>query len=326
MPTKQLVQVASRLVSRLAGSNGRRVDRPSEQLPGRGASTPEGVRVTYRKMEFEFESRGFERRWHSDSTFISGFWNALSSAFPAGERFFIDAANSVRDRIDDPVLREELSEFLRQESHHIVQHKKFNRMVAEQGFDMKTYEARYAIPLQAAAAQLKPMQKMAVTVALEHFTAVFAHQVLTNPAVIGGADPCVLALWSWHFMEELEHKATCFEAYERLGGSYVTRVKAAGPAWQLYLLLAVRSALSMLREDGRSLDPREYARGLWYLFGPSGFVTSMIPGLLDYFRPDFHPWQFDDSNLIANWQLRNNPHVRSMQVFSRQPEVQTASA
>lgn len=56
------------------------------------------VRVTYRKMAFDFEARGFDKRWRSDSAFISCFWGALSMAFPAGEEFFVDDAEACSHR------------------------------------------------------------------------------------------------------------------------------------------------------------------------------------------------------------------------------------
>lgn len=79
---------------------------PSPRRPGH-------VRVTYRKMAFDFEARGFDKRWHSDSAFISYFWGALSMAFPAGEKFFVDAVAALQDQIEDPALREEVAEFIR---------------------------------------------------------------------------------------------------------------------------------------------------------------------------------------------------------------------
>src|ERR1700742_823372 len=135
---------------------------------------PDGVRVTYRKMVFDFESKGFDKRWHGGSAFISYFWAALSMSFPPGEKFFMNAANAFVDRIDDPALREELVEFLRQEGHHSFQHQKFNRMVGLQGFDVARYEGRFARALGWAAENLHPMQRLAVTVALEHFTAILS--------------------------------------------------------------------------------------------------------------------------------------------------------
>jgi predicted metal-dependent hydrolase len=275
-----------------------------------GPTTPPGVQVKYRRMDFGLESAGFDKRWHRGSAFISYFWNALSSSFPPGERFFVEAANSVRPQVDDPELLAELDEFVRQEGHHAFHHRRFNALVGEQGLDMARLEKRFSVPLEAASEGLRPMQKLAVTVALEHFTAVLSHHVLKHPELLEGADPKVAAMFLWHFSEELEHKATCFALYERLGGRYRTRLKASRLAWTLELGLTFRNLLSMLREDGRLFDVADHVRGLWYLFGPRGLLTGMLPELLTYFGPKFQPWQVNDSHLISEALRASAPYLK----------------
>lgn len=273
---------------------------------------PREVRVTYRKMDFDFETKGFDKRWHSGSAFISYFWAALSMAFPAGEKFFIDAVVGVAQQVDDPELLEEIAEFVRQEGHHSFQHQKFNRMFGKLGFDVARYEGRFATALEWAANNLHPMQKLAVTVALEHFTATLARACVNEPSLYDGADPTVAALWQWHFAEEIEHKATCFDVYARLGGRERTRIRALRRAWLLILWITFQNLVSMLREDGRLLDVRDHARGIWHLFGPRGLLTKMAPSLLAYCRPDFHPWQANDASAIASWQTDNARYIKSM--------------
>jgi predicted metal-dependent hydrolase len=268
-------------------------------------------------MRFDFETSGFDKCWYDGSAFISYFWAALSMSFPAGERFFINAVSAVEHRIDDPELLEEIAEFVRQEGHHSFQHQKFNRMIGKLGFDVARYEGRCARALQWAADNLRPMQKLAVTVALEHFTATLSRAWLNDPELARGVDPNVLALWTWHFAEEIEHKATCFDVYKRLRGPERTRIRAMRRAWLLILAITFQNLLSMLREDGRLLDIRDHARGLWYLFGPRGLLTRMAPSLLTYCRSDFHPWQANDAHAILDWQKENAHYIKSMRKVPR---------
>jgi len=39
---------------------------------------------------------------------VTHFFNALSLLFPAGERFFMDSVRNYRDRIDDPLLKQQV--------------------------------------------------------------------------------------------------------------------------------------------------------------------------------------------------------------------------
>ncbi len=275
------------------------------------SARPKSVHVTYRRMRFEFEEKGFVKHWHAGSPSISFFWDALSTAFPPGEKFFIDSARALRDLADDPQLREEIAEFCRQEGHHTAQHVKFNRMVEKQGFDVMRLQARFSAVLDRVRAHAEPLDMLAITVALEHLTAGFAEQYLDNPHVTEGADPNVVALWAWHAAEEAEHKATCFDLYQKLGGGYVRRVMVMPAAWLLLIAITLRNTRDLLAQDGPPLDPRDLARGLAYLLGRQGLISRMTPAFFAYFRPSYHPWDKDDSSLIRRWQARNARYIEA---------------
>ena len=54
---------------------------------------------------------------------------------------------------------------------------------------------------------------MAVTVALEHVTAILADALLTDPRHLAGASEEATAMWRWHAIEEIEHKAVAFDTF-----------------------------------------------------------------------------------------------------------------
>lgn len=271
---------------------------------------PEDVKVKFRRMKFDFEDRGFDKFWAGGSPFKSLFWSALSASFPPGEKYFIDSARAFKkDVADDPQLTEEISEFCKQEGHHTYQHIKFNDANRGHGLDMDTCQARYARPLDRSRERLDPMEMLAVSMALEHFTAGFAKQYLNNPKMSEGADPGVRALWAWHAAEEAEHKATCFDLYQRMGGGYFRRVIVMPAAWFLLVAITVRNVLTLLRKERQLHNVPDIAGGLWYLFGWRGLISSMLPQFFAYFRPGYHPWAVDDSGLIARWQAANAQYI-----------------
>jgi predicted metal-dependent hydrolase len=272
-----------------------------------GISRPQNVKVTFRKMKFGFEKKGFSAHWHNGSPFISHWWNALSQAFPPGERFFIDSVRAMRDRIDDEELLEEIESFLRQEAHHTIQHRNFNREIAELGYDVERLEARYAHALDRARKNAGPLGMLAITTALEHFTAGFAQQYFQNPQVAEGADPNVEALWAWHAAEETEHKATAYDVYDRVHGGYWTRVTILPTAWAAIIAITVLNVFDLLYQDGKLGDVRDIVRGLRYVFGRRGIVTGMLPAFVKYLKPQFHPWDEDDSAALEQWE-RDNEH------------------
>jgi uncharacterized protein len=287
---------------------------------------PENLKVTYRKMKFPFERTGFKPHWHRGSPFISHFWNALSQAFMPGEKFFIDSVRSLRELIEDPELLEEMEEFVRQEAHHTLQHRKFNRMLADQGYDTDRLERRYEWAPDVARKFSSPMGMLEVTMALEHFTSGFAHQYFENPEIGRGADPNVEALWAWHAAEEAEHKATAFDVHQRLGGSYLGRVARLGPSWGAIVAITLVNVLDLMRQDGRLGDRKDIQEGMAYLFGRRGLFTSMIPSFLAYLNPRFHPWQEDDSAEIAKWEAGATDYLQQKGRTVRRAAVPSATA
>jgi predicted metal-dependent hydrolase len=269
---------------------------------------PEGLKVTYRRMKFPFEDKGFERYWHGGSPFRSLFWTQLSTAFEPGEKFFIDSARALRTQIEDPALLEELAEFCRQEGHHTAQHLKFDRVNEQLGVDVAGCRARFARALDRTREKLDPMGMLAVTVALEHLTAGFAEQYFEKPHLSEGADPGVQALWAWHAAEEAEHKATCFDIYRELGGSYGKRVLFLCGAWFLILWLSLVNTHVLLWKDGK-LWSRDTLRGYAYLFGRNGLVTGLGSAFRAYFSRSFHPWKHDNSAQIHAWEAANQEYI-----------------
>jgi predicted metal-dependent hydrolase len=272
---------------------------------------PEGVQVTYRRMKFDFEDQGFDRYWHGASAFKSLFWTQLSTAFEPGETFFIDSARALRKQLDDPKLLEELTEFCKQEGHHTAQHLKFDRINASLGVDVDGCRARYARVLNWCRRTLPPIEMLATTVALEHFTSCFADQYFTNRAVSEGADPKVLALWAWHAAEESEHRGTCFDIYKALGGKYLMRLSHLIGAWSIILGLSMINTAILLQRDGK-LFSRDTLRGLGYLFGRKGVVTGLLPAFFSFFSPRFHPWRGVSGADIGRWARDNQRYVTNV--------------
>lgn len=269
---------------------------------------PEGLKVTYRRMKFPFEDAGFNRYWFDGSPFLSLFWSQLSTAFEPGEKFFIDSARALKDQIKDPALVDEIQEFCKQEGHHTAQHLKFDRMNEAHGIDVKGCRDRYKWVLDRARKNMEPMEMLAATCALEHFTSGFAEQYFDKPHLSDRGDPNVIALWAWHAAEEAEHKATCYDIYQQLGGGYFDRVTIMIGAWFLILSVAIINTHILLWRD-KKLFSRDTLKGYWYLFGRGGLLSSMLPTFFDYFRPRFHPWQHNNSQDLRNWEAQNQQYI-----------------
>ncbi|MEY1661840.1 metal-dependent hydrolase [Isoalcanivorax beigongshangi] len=257
--------------------------------------------IVPQRMDFPFAD--VPKHWFDKDPVLTHFLNALSLTFPDGERFFVDSVRHFRDHAKDAQQQADISGFIGQEAMHSLEHQTFNRMLAEQGYREEaeggTALAKQLIGL--GRKRLSAKQQLAATAALEHITALLANRLLKDPELLESIDPSVRALWMWHAIEEIEHKAVAYDLYQQVSGSYLLRVRTMLAATTALATYTGRYTFAFLRKDGLNRRPRTLFRGAWRLFGPSGFLTRAVPDYLQFFRPDFHPWLEDNTHLIEQW-------------------------
>src|SRR5437763_6080259 len=85
-------------------------------------------------------------------------------------------------------------------------------LVADDGYDHSRLEQRVADRLSITRYRRR-IVNVAATMALEHFTAILAHQLLANPSHLAGAEQETADLWRWHACEEVEHKGVAYDTW-----------------------------------------------------------------------------------------------------------------
>jgi len=263
------------------------------------APTPDDLTITVRDERF---NRGTNpRRWWAGEPFGTAWHNALSATFPRGEAFFIEAVKAHREGADAK-LDAEIRAFVRQEINHTREHIAFNRLAEDAGYDIKAIDTRVAEML-ALTKDRPAIANLAVTMALEHYTAMMAAEFLENPAHFAEADAEVRDMWRWHAAEEIEHKGVAFDTW-----NHATRDWTPGKRWRVRSLVMVSvtarffknrwtDSLELLAQDGITGWKAKW--GLFkYLTVSPGIVRRIFPAWLAYFKPGFHPWDHDDRELI----------------------------
>ena len=146
---------------------------------------------------------------------------------------------------------------------------------------------------------------LAVTMALEHYTAMMAHEFLANPKHFARSRAETAAMWRWHAMEEIEHKGVAYDTW-----LHATRDWTQWRRWKLkvIMMLMVTSTsssnrwsdtLELLRAGWHRPEPGSSLKLAWYLFGTPGVLRRIFPAWCAYFLPGFHPWNHDDRALIG---------------------------
>jgi predicted metal-dependent hydrolase len=136
----------------------------------------------------------------------------LSAMFPNGEDFFVRSVRHYRDQLDDPDLREHVNQFIGQESNHRRAHRELNDRLANLGYKTRVVDWSVGFGFtQVSARVLPPQARLAVTAALEHYTATLAEVLLEDTdAQSSIGDDQVRRLLLWHALEESEHKAVSY--------------------------------------------------------------------------------------------------------------------
>jgi len=240
--------------------------------------------------------------WNGGGLHWTQFLNTLSLFFPAGERFFIQSVRNYRNQVQDPELKKAVSAFIGQEAFHTREHEEYNEAMVAAGIPLQEMEATVERLLSLLQKTLpKPMQ-LATTVALEHLTAMMADIVMVDDRFIRNSDPHYTALWKWHAMEETEHKGVAYDVFEEVMGNgpvaYAMRSTAFLGANLIFWSLYYRYYYRVVKSCGEHRNLGGWFKSFRYQFGPRGVFPSLMGEWLDYFRPDFHPWDKDNSHLL----------------------------
>jgi len=268
---------------------------------GKAGPTPADLTITVRDQRFGRDKKP-GRWWLNNDPIATGWHNALSATFPRGEAFFIEAVKAHREGAG-PKLEAEIRAFVRQEINHTREHIAFNRAAVDAGYDLDAIDRRVAENLELTKDR-PAILNLAVTMALEHYTAMMAQEFLANPQHFAGAEPETAAMWRWHAIEEIEHKGVAYDTWLHATKDW-TRYKR----WKVKSLMMLivttnfirnrwQDTLELLKQDGLS-GWKVKAKLAWYLVGTPGVLRRIFPAWLSYFMPGFHPWNHDDRALIG---------------------------
>ena len=267
-------------------------------------ATPADLSITPRDRRFARQAKP-GRWWHGGDPYATAFYNALSATFPKGEAFFVEAVRANRDGAPAK-LAEEIKGFTTQEVIHSREHDAFNKAAVEAGYDLAPLEDRVQYRLDFIRSK-PPIASLASTMALEHFTAIFAHELLADPRHLAGAEPEAQALWRWHAIEEIEHKGVAYDTW-----LHATRNWPQSKRWKVkakvmllvtrnFIVDRTRGATELLRQDGIT-GARAWLGLLWFMWVKPGMMRKIFSAWAKFFLPGFHPWNEDDRHLIAAYE------------------------
>jgi len=266
-------------------------------------STASAVAIPTRRLSFEESLRALPKHFAGDGDLVTSHLMAsLSAVFPEGEKFFVRSVQHYRERITDPELKRQVAGFSGQEAMHARAHAALNDRLDQLGYPVKRFDRRTKWGLGLQSRWMSPESNLALTAALEHFTATLAELVLSDAETqrLLGHDE-MKKMFLWHALEESEHKAVSFDVYKAVGGSERVRVRTMKwIRWVFTFALTMQVVISML------IDRDTYRRGslrrIRHTLRTAPYLRRELwQQLRDYDRPDFHPNDSDTTALVERW-------------------------
>lgn len=268
-------------------------------MPATAPIPQDSRRPTPRRMDFVFPD-DIALDWFAGDPFKSMVLTALSGTFPEGERFFVDAVRRYQPQVG-PALAAQVSGFIGQEAHHGREHDSFNALMQRKGLPMDEINGFVRDGMNFLRKRLSPERQLAMTCALEHFTAILAEMALENPDFFAPMDERVKALWYWHAIEESEHKAVAFDVFQEQVGSYWIRSSQMVINSLEFAFFTGYHTYTLFKARGIQRDWGMLRRGFREFLVEPGWLRKMGRAYLAYYRPDFHPWQRDTRQAMAHW-------------------------
>ncbi len=258
---------------------------------------------TRRDLKFDLPAERIHD-WVDGGMHFTHLMNTFSLVIPVGERFFIDAVRSYRDRVTDPELKRAATAFIGQEALHGREHDQYNALMIRRLPAAADFERRVTRLLALVQKHASPSMRLSATLALEHLTAIMADGLLNEPYLTERSEAHFAAQWKWHALEETEHKGVPFDVYETMVGrgprAYLERSGGLLIATAVFWGMIIPHFLGFVRDEGR-LGDRKGWRQFWRVgFGEIGFLRKMVRPWFGYFRPGFHPWDHDNSRFLAD--------------------------
>jgi predicted metal-dependent hydrolase len=243
-----------------------------------------------------------KRHYANNDLILSHIVAILSAMFPEGEDFFVRSVRYYADQITDPELAEAVKGFTGQETMHGREHRALNERLQELGYPTRRVDRLVKFDLARVEKRAPHMVQLAITAALEHYTATLAERLLSNERareMLGDGE--VRSVLLWHALEESEHKAVAFDVYRAMGGTEKMRIRVMKVmTWSFLFGTTLHTILSMLA-DRATYNPRTLGRSLRELRHSPFLGKEMVQAIKDYNKPGFHPNDHDNTELLEFW-------------------------
>lgn len=235
--------------------------------------------------------------------------NSVSLIMPYAEPYFVKSVRSATGELDGALLTQ-TEEFLRQESQHHRQHRRFNDIIDTHYPRIPTVERWMKRTYGWLSDTRSQRFNLAFAAGSETIAFTLARWVDDNlDRLFAGADPLPATLFLWHLAEEVEHKTAAFDVWEAIDGKRRRYAFAMSLSFVILAWFTMIGSLTQLFHDGRGFYPMTYFRLLrWGL----SYAWSALPTMLGSALPGHNPSAFTDPSWLTTWLREFDPETGTL--------------
>ncbi|MBA0045886.1 metal-dependent hydrolase [Mycobacterium sp. NPDC050853] len=258
--------------------------------------------ITTRRIKFRYPTGSLNRHYVQGDLVMSHLIAMLSAVFPEGEDYFIRSVKHFSGEITDPVLKKQVAGFIGQEVTHGREHRELNDRLQQMGYPTALVDRMTRRGMNLYTRYLSPRFNLAMTAALEHYTATLAETLLTDQRaqdLLGDSE--VRSMLLWHALEESEHRAVAFDVYRMVGGTERMRAWAMRLITTVFICGTFLDTMMSLGLDRAAYHPVRLFKSIAELRHSPFASRAMLDRIRAYNRPGFHPDEFDNTDLVERW-------------------------
>jgi predicted metal-dependent hydrolase len=179
-----------------------------------------------RKIGWEFDQTSTPFQWNPANPEYGLMANLISFFAPAFERYIVAVMREIKPQLLGSAMQHEAEMFLRQEGLHARAHRiHTDALIAQYPGLQETMDAA-----NASYDRLRESNPLAYHLAYiadveATFTPLFRMMLDNERALFAGGDDRVASLFIWHFVEEIEHRASALNIYRAAIGGDLYRLR-----------------------------------------------------------------------------------------------------
>lgn len=257
--------------------------------------TPENIKPHRIQVSFD---ESLPQHWFGGNAFLTHMLNTWTAIFPDAERYFVRWSKKALASVTDPKIKKDIQGFIGQETMHAMQHEKLWELLRSQGYNLDPvifFVEKVAFDWLEKA--LPDKVNYALVAGLEHFTAMFGEIYFENPELVEQMHPEMRRLFEWHAAEEVEHKAVAYDQLLAIDDSYALRTGVMNVAVVGFYMVTLLNTLYFMAQDKSLFNMREWLTIADVFFGKYNLAAMSVEKFLEYYKPDFHPWDNQNYHL-----------------------------